>query len=127
MKDSYFFKHDSNARHDPKIQILISEYGLEGYGRYWVIIEMLREATCYKLETKDYVWSALALELKATVSAVKKFVSDCIDKYELLTRDEGFFYSEALLARMVKLEEIRSKRQRAAEIRWIDKELNSPL
>jgi len=127
MKDSYYFKHDANARHDPKIQILISDYGMAGYGMYWVIIEMLREATHTRLDEKDYVWSALALELKITVTEVKKFIEDCVEKYELLTRDDGFFFSESLLARMVKLEEIRSKRQRAAEIRWIDKELNSPL
>ena len=118
MKDSYYFKHDSNARHDPKMQILINEHGLEGYGRFWVIVEMLREATHYKLETKEYVWAALALELKISPIEVKSFIKDCVDKYELFNQDDGFFYSPALLSRMVKLDELRSRRKMAADIRW---------
>ena len=47
-KDAYYFKHDAHARHDPKIRALINKYGLDGYGKFWVIIEMLREETTYK-------------------------------------------------------------------------------
>ena len=120
-KDSYYFKHDQNARHDPKIQVLIEDYGLEGYGRFWVIVEMLRENDKHKLENKNFVWLCLAHELKAPVLEVKKFIKDCVEKYELFIQEDGFFYSAALLKRMAVLDELRAKRKRAAEIRW-DKE-----
>lgn len=41
-KETYYFSHDLNARNDPKILILRSVYGLEGYRRYWVLIGRLR-------------------------------------------------------------------------------------
>jgi len=42
-KDAYYFSHDSNARHDPNICEMRLNYGMEGYGLYWVMIEMMRE------------------------------------------------------------------------------------
>lgn len=112
-KDSYYFKHDSNARHDPKIQALIKKYKIEGYGRFWIIIEMLRESTHYKLEDKHYVWLSLAEQMLCSVEEVKKFVADCVKEFELLTKEDTFFYSPALLARMIKLDDIRAKRSKA--------------
>lgn len=42
-KNTIYFTHDSNARRDPKILALIADYGYEGYGRFWALIEFLRE------------------------------------------------------------------------------------
>lgn len=118
MKDAYYFKHDSTARHDPKIQALIKKYKLEGYGRFWIVIEMLRSSSGYKLEDKSYVWLALAEQMLCSVDEAKKFIKDCIEEFELLIQGDGFFYSMSLLDRMNKLDEIRQKRKFAAEIRW---------
>lgn len=41
MKDAYYFPHDSNAKDDPKLSLIIEDLGLNGYGAYWVIIELL--------------------------------------------------------------------------------------
>ena len=112
MKDSYYFKHDAYARHDPKIQALLKKYNMEGYGRWWVIIEMLREANGYKLEDKQYIWLSLAEQMLCSVEEVKEFVKDCSD-YELLIQADGFFYSMSLLDRMTKLDDIRHKRSLA--------------
>ena len=46
-KDAYYFPHDSNARHDPKIVAMTAVYGMAGYGYYWAIIEILREQKDY--------------------------------------------------------------------------------
>jgi len=119
MKDSYYFQHDSNARNDPKIKALINKYGLEGYGRFWVIIEMLRESSKYMLEDEDYIWEAIAEHMKIDLLETHKFIDDCINKFKLLERNEdGSFFSLALLERMKKLDEIRLKRKQAADVRW---------
>ena len=118
MKDAYYFKHDSNARHDPKIKSLIGKYGIEGYGRFWVIIEMLRESTGYKLEDEEYIWDALAQQLQCSVSDAKAFIKDCVEKFKLFVQEDGYFYSLSLLERMMKLDEIREKRKMAADKRW---------
>lgn len=117
MKDARYFKHDANARHDPKIKALINKYGIEGYGRFWIIIEMMREATHYKLEDKLYVMDALAEEMKCTSEQAKNLMEDCVLIFELFTKDNGFYYSESFLSRMVSLELVRSKRKLAADIR----------
>lgn len=117
-KDSYYFQHDSNARHDPKIKAMINQYGLEGYGRFWIVIEMLREASFYRLEDEPYMWYALAEQMKCTELETREFIKDCVDKFKLFQINDGLIYSPALLLRMNKLDDIRAKRKRSAEIRW---------
>lgn len=118
MKDAYYFKHDANARNDPKIKALMGKYGIAGYGRFWVIIEMLRESTGYKIEDKEYIWSALANDMEYSIEEVKTFMKDCVNEFNLFVQEDGFFYSESFLGRMNKLDEIRQKRKFAASERW---------
>jgi NACalpha-BTF3-like transcription factor len=42
-KDAYYFPHFSNARHDRKIKRVSKELGIEGYGIYFMLLEVLRE------------------------------------------------------------------------------------
>jgi len=114
--DTRYFTHDHNARNDPKIQALIKKYGMSGYGRFWVIIETMRETRGYKLIQKSYVLEALAEQMKCTVKELNDFIKDCIEQYELFVQENGFFYSESLIERMAKLEAIRDKRRTAAYI-----------
>ena len=79
-KDAYYFSHDYNARHDPKICALKSDYGLEGYGYFWVVIEMLAEQDNYKLPLNQVIVSALTVELMTDEDKVNNFIKDCIEK-----------------------------------------------
>ncbi|MDD4971880.1 MAG: DUF4373 domain-containing protein [Paludibacter sp.] len=36
-----WFKHDSNANTDEKLQSILLDYGLEGYGLYWYCLELI--------------------------------------------------------------------------------------
>lgn len=117
-KDAYYFKHDYNARFDPKTKALINKYGMEGYGRWWVILEMFRETKGYKLEDKRYIWDALAEQMKCEIKDVKSFVKDCVEEFELFVQENGFFYSPSFLERMNQLDEIRQKRKLAAIKSW---------
>jgi hypothetical protein len=36
-----WFRHDSNANLDEKLQEVLLDYGLEGYGLYWYCIELI--------------------------------------------------------------------------------------
>ena len=64
-KDAYFFSHDCNARNDPKILALRSVYGAEGYGVYFMLVEILREQPEYRLSVNKYIWNTLATERRA--------------------------------------------------------------
>ena len=118
MKDAYYFSHDSNARNDTKILAMRCDYGLEGYGMYWVIVETLRDESNYMLKLSDKTFKALAMQMHSTSDNVQKFINDCINEYELFATDNEHFWAESLTRRMDKLEIIRDKRKKAAEVRW---------
>lgn len=119
MKDAYYFSHDSNARHDPKITAMRSVYGLLGYAWFWVIIEMLRESSGYKLDMRSkYAFNAFASEMQCDVTKAQEFIMDCIKEFELFESDGESFWSPSLLRRMVKREEISEKARKSAEARW---------
>lgn len=121
-KEAYYFSHDSNARRDPKILAMRNEYGNEGYGWYWIIVEMMSEQADYKLKHTKWVSHAIAMELLCDTDAAEQFVNSCINDYELFVSDGEYFWSESLLRRMKMKDEKRRKRSEAgkkgAESRW---------
>lgn len=118
-KDAYFFSHDSNARNDPKIAAMRGQYGSEGYGWFWMLIEMMREADGYRLDMHSrYVWNAFALQLQCTTDAAQTFIEDCIDVFKLFESDGDYFWSNSLLRRMEHWEAKSEKRRAAANARW---------
>lgn len=121
MKEAYYFSHDSNARHDPKILAMRSVYGVKGYGMYWIIIEMLREQEQYKLQKSKYLFNAIAMQMQSTEICkddAQEFVSDCINEFDLLAEDEQFIWSNSLLKRMEMKDDLSEKRRKAAKARW---------
>lgn len=117
-KDAYYFSHDSNARHDPKILLLIEDYGMEGYGRWWVLVELLRGEAGYRLPYKRCGWNALAMQTQCTTDGSHKFIDDCINEYELLSSDGEYFWSESLRRRMSEKDEKSKQGRQAALKRW---------
>ena len=126
MKDAFYFSHDSNARHDPKITAMRSVYGSEGYGWFWMFVEMMRESENYKLDMQSkYVFNSYAMQLQCERIAIEQFVQDCIHEFDLFKSDEAFFWSESLLKRM-EIKDIKSKKAReSANARWNKSEGNA--
>ena len=139
---SYYFSHDVTASSDPKIVAMISEYGMIAYAWWWIIIEKLASYEDYKLPLKRYTFLALDNELgaknKENLTCVEHvfkqnehmfeqnelcsmcsflFVNSLISDYELLARDDEYFWSPSLTRRLefrkVKNEELREKRRLA--------------
>lgn len=117
-KDAYYFSHDSNARNDTKIAKLRSLYGAEGYGNYFMIVEMLREQSDFMLLHSSY--DAIAFDLHSEVEKVKIFVKECIN-LNLFQSDEKYFWSDSLLSRMELKAQISKKMQKNAKKRWTSK------
>ncbi len=117
-KDAYYFSHDSNARHDPDIMKLRTVYGNEGYGNYFMIVEILRDQQFYKYEIDDYTFDAIAFDLRKDSDFIKKFINDCIEKFNLFERDEKYFWSNSLLRRMKIRDDKAKKMRKNAEKRW---------
>lgn len=109
MKDAYYFSHDSNARNDQRIIQLRSDYGMKGYGIFFGIIEILREANGYQLTTN---YKAIAYDLREDEEIIKKV----IEGYSLFKIIGQNFFSTSLKERMKKLDGIREKRRESGRL-----------
>ena len=111
-KKAFYFSHDSNAKQDPKIIKLRIDYGWEGYGIFWALIELLRDQDEYKMQT-DY--KSIAFELQSYPDLIQSIIND----YGLFVVDlQGFFYSESLIERMKLMEDKSKKASESAHARW---------
>jgi hypothetical protein len=107
LKETYYFSHDSNAITDPKILNMRADYGLEGYGLFWCIIEMMRNEENYSLVLDKNTYRAIKSLTNTTID-VEKYLKDCIEDYKLFQEKENYFFSNSLMKRM---EEREIKRQ----------------
>ena len=106
-KDAYYFPHDSNARNDQRLLKVRMKYGMEGYGIYFGIIEILREQSNYKLPM--CVFDSIAYDLRVDVKVIKDLVTG---KYNLFEYDVDTdeFYSKSLKRRLERMDAMKKKR-----------------
>jgi hypothetical protein len=122
-KKAPFFSHDMNARHDPKISAMRGVYGAEGYGWFWMLNELMAESDGYQLDCKSkYAFNAYAMQLQCKSDILQKFVSDCIEEFELYATDGITFWSNSLRKRMQYRDAVSEKRSEAANKRWEKKQ-----
>lgn len=114
--DIIYFDHDANARRDPKIISLISDYGAEGYGKFWMLIEYLREQQG-SIELTKNNYRAIAFELRCDSQEAENFINTLIE-LELLRNNDGFIFSDRLNKNIEHLNTVREKRKTAAKARW---------
>lgn len=128
-KNAYYFSHDANARNDPKIKALRRKYGLAGYAKYFIIIEMLREAEDYELPTEQFVYDCLADEFNESSTDVEQMLNDLSTTFKLLENDGSKFWSESLKNRMSFMDKRKEQASLAgkasAKKRVIDKEIST--
>ena len=108
-----YFSHDSNARDDEKILAMRADLGWEAYGLYWALIEMLRDASDYRLKTN---YKVLAFSLHTSEEMIRNIIND----YSLfsISEDGAFFFSISLTKRMEEKEVLSKKRRSSANNRW---------
>ena len=113
MKDAYYFSHDSNARNDQRLIKVRMKYGMEGYGIYFGIIEIMREQEDYSIGESDI--ESVAYDLRSE----KEMVQDILYNHRLfeigrdIDKEEAYFFSKSLKRRMEKLDLIKQKRAEA--------------
>jgi uncharacterized protein YdaU (DUF1376 family) len=109
-KESFWFKHDLNARSDRKMMSLLMKTGVQGVGIYWCIVEMLYEEGGYLMRSDC---DRIAFELRTDCEAVSAVIES-----DLFNRDEEQFWSESVLRRLGKRQETSRKNTDAANKRW---------
>lgn len=111
MKDTFFFPHDFGARNDPKLQNVLMEYGCEGLGVFWCVVEQIYEqGGVLSLSNCKSIAFALHVEIKVVESVVNNF--------GLFENDGETFWSASINTRLNKRAEITQKRKNAAMNRW---------
>lgn len=119
MKERYF-SHDANARSDPKILKLRMRYGMEGYGIYFAILEMMSVEQGHEMPYTDEQFEAIAYDLHTNVN-MGELIAYCIN-LGLFVERKGVFFSESFKRRQAEADEKTAKRSesatKAATARW---------
>lgn len=114
-KDAFYFPHFSNARHDRKIKRVIKELGVEGYGLFFMVLEVLREQTDLRYPIRDL--DLLADEFGTSEAKLKTVVH----KYDLFQFDDlGMFFSVKQIFYLQPYFEKSERARAAANKRWGD-------
>jgi len=92
-KETYYFPHDINAMRDPKCAALIKDFGMEGYGIYWGIVEILHEQKNGKLEKFPRLWEGLAFEMNIKIEVLLEAKEALLKHFFLLQEDEKYLWS----------------------------------
>lgn len=88
QKDAYYFPHFSNARNDRKIKRVVKELGVEGYGIYFMLLEVLRDQSGFSYPMDDI--DLLADEFNTSEQKVRTVIAN----YKLFDVDENdMFFS----------------------------------
>lgn len=111
-KDAYYFPHYSNARNDAKLLKLRRVLGVEGYGIYFMLLEILREQTDFKLPLK------IVEELEYDLRVSKEKILSVITNFELFDVDSEFFFSPKLVFYLQPYIESSERARVAANKRW---------
>ena len=95
-----WFKHDTDANMDAKLQEVMLDYGLEGYGLYWYCIELIaqgvnKENLTFELEHDCRI---IARNTGSTAPKVEQMMKSFI-KLGLLNADNGHVFCLKLASR----------------------------
>jgi len=84
-----YFKHMTNMRHDIKIDRIIDQFGLEGYGLYCLILECISEKLTSQNPYPDLEETAADISRRYKIDIIKceKIMLFCIDQ-NLFDQDE---------------------------------------
>jgi hypothetical protein len=109
MKDAFYFPHFCNARNDRKVKRVIKQHGIQGYGIYFMLLEVLREQTDYRYPFADV--DLLADEFGVEEQTLLSVINDS----ELFQIDGDSFYSANLIKYLEPMMRMREQRSKAGK------------
>ena len=110
MKKTYFI-HQSNSFYDYKIIKMRSKLGIESYGVFWAVLELLFNEE-NKLCIDDY--DALAFSLQCDPKILKQVIED----FDLFVVEDGCFYSKRLNTHIKEINTKSIKAKESINKRW---------
>jgi hypothetical protein len=109
-KETFYFSHDYTARSDEKIKNLIYDFGYEGYGIYWSLIEELYQ-NANALRTN---YKRIAFDMRVDENTIKSI----IENFDLFIVENEFFGSLSVQRRLDMRNEKSNKARESAQKRW---------
>ncbi len=111
MANMFWFRHDTDASSDIRMQRLSRKHGMEGVGIYWTIIEALyREDGMISLDKVPDIAYSMHVD--------EKTVDDIVKSSGLFQFDTDSFWSKRVLNELSAKQEISEKARRSAKARW---------
>ena len=110
MKKTYF-NHDSTARNDYRVIKMRAKLGMEAYGIFWSLLEMLFTEE-NKLCVDDY--DSLAFGLQCDPKILKQVIED----FDLFVIEDNCFYSNRLNKQIEEINAKSNKAKESASKRW---------
>jgi len=93
-KDTFWFKHDYNARNDEKILELRSVCGTEAYGIYWMIVETMADNDNGGINKN--LLGGLSGGFGVAKGRLQEIIQCCLD-VQLFYEKDGFYFSGRML------------------------------
>jgi uncharacterized protein YdaU (DUF1376 family) len=109
-KETFYFSHDYTTRADEKIKNLMFNFGPEGYGIYWILIEELYQNS-NQLQTN---YKRIAYDIRVDEEKVRSIVED----FGLFIVQEQNFGSTSVQRRIDLRDEKSNKAKESAQRRW---------
>lgn len=114
--ENLYFRHEYNARNDPKLVKIKMKLGVEGIGIYWCLIEYLYEQKGF-LSVEDI--ETFAYNERIDEEKVHQVIELAKFQYD---KSMGY-YSNGVLDRIVKREEFCLAQKNKANKRWNNKQI----
>jgi hypothetical protein len=109
-KETFYFSHDYTARSDEKIKNLIYDFGYQGYGIYWSLIEELYQ-NANALQTN---YKRIAFDMRVD----EKIIKSIIENFDLFIVENEFFGSLSVQRRLDMRNDKSTKARESAQKRW---------
>lgn len=109
-KETFYFSHDYTARSDEKIKNLIYDFGYQGYGIYWALIEELYQ-NANALQTN---YKRIAFDMRVDENTIKSI----IENFDLFIVENEFFGSLSVQRRLDMRNDKSNKARESAQKRW---------
>lgn len=109
-KETFYFSHDYTARSDEKIKNLIYDFGYQGYGIYWALIEELYQ-NANALQTN---YKRIAFDMRVDENTIKSI----IENFDLFIVENEFFGSLSVQRRLDMRNDKSTKARESAQKRW---------
>lgn len=114
-KETFYFSHDYNARNDEKILELRAEFGPEGYGIFWMIVETMAEND--NCGIKASLLGGLSLGFGVAKNKLYDIIKKCVE-LNLFYENEGYYFSNRLLSHKLHRQKLSESGKKGADLRW---------